>query len=151
MTERVLEAVSGRSLGPFEIGMTEASLPGEFEYEVLPGAAGLPDWLLVEGLPVKLFIETSETPGLDEIEVTTGLGAGARLRGVELLGRPVEDVLADLGRAGVEPPQEDPSDPDSYRARGWGFWLFEGEVASVIVDRPEFFDDPPDLMGRMTV
>ena len=151
MTQRELEVVPGRSLGPFEIGMTHESLPGEFGYEVRPGAAGLPDWLSVKELPVKLFMETSETPGLDEIEVAAVLGARARLQEVELLGRPVADVLADLERAGVEPPREDRSDPDSYRARGWGFWLFEGDVASVLVDRPEFFDDPPDLMSRMTV
>ena len=151
MTEPVLEVVPGRSLGPFEIGMTEESLPGEFGYDVRPGASGLPDWLLVEGMPVKLYLETSETAGLDEIEVAAGLGGSARLSGVELLGRPVADVLADLEREGVEPPRPDPGDPDSYHARGWGFWLFEGDVASVIVERPEFFDDPPDLTNRMTV
>jgi hypothetical protein len=147
---RVLDIVPGHSLGPFEIGMAEASLPGEFEYEVRPGASGLPDSLDVKGLPVQLCPETTETPGIDEIEVSA-VGARARLRGVDLLGRPVADVLADLERAGVELPQEDPDDPDSYRARGWGFWLYEGDVASVLVERPEFFDDPPDLTGRMTV
>jgi hypothetical protein len=83
--EQVLEVVPGRSLGPFAIGMTEETLPADFEYEVRPGAAGLPDWLVVKDLPVKLYLETSPKPGADEIEVAAGLGVGARLGSVELV------------------------------------------------------------------
>jgi hypothetical protein len=143
--EQEFEAVPGRSLGPFEIGMSEESLPDEFEYEPQPGAAGLPGFVLVKGLPVKLHTETSDTPGTDEIEVAAGFGLGVRLDGVELLGRPVDEVLADLEGEGIETPQEDPEDPGSYHARGWSFWAPDGTIEGVVVERPEFFDDPPEL------
>jgi hypothetical protein len=101
--------------------------------------------VLVKGLPVKLHLETSEKPGIDEIEVAAGFGVDARLRGVEFLQRPVDEVLADLEREGEELPREDPEDPGSYHARGWSFWAPEGTIEGVVVERPEFFDDPPDL------
>ncbi len=147
--QRELEIVPGRSLGPFEIGMTREALPGEFEYEVSPGAAGLPDSLVVGGLPVSLSLETSQEPGVDEIEVADGQGLSARLGSIEVLGRPVEDVLGNLEREGGDVPQEDEDDPGSYHARGWSFWAPDGEIEGVVVERPEFFDNPPDLLGGM--
>jgi hypothetical protein len=89
-------------------------------------------------------------PKLGHAEALWGMPTGADTVRLDNIVTDDGDVLrfGGVARRGGHSTADDVA---RYHARGWGFWLYGGEVASVNVERPEFFDGPPYLTSRMTV
>ncbi len=141
--ERVFELEPGVRIGPFALGMPEDELPPEAAFEENPERKWSPRSLFSDAWGVKLYFDTVAEAGLDEAEVVEGMGSQVRLDGVLLLGRPVEEALADL--RGHVPPVAKHDDPGAHDAPGWKLWAPDGTIASVLVERPVFHEHPPTV------